>query len=311
LKHQSGSAVPFSDGHPPSESKRGSMNGPPTSGRKRLFSGSSMRRPSTSQETLDDDDRRSIFSFDREKPRSMKNLSLNTTSSFWDEVGDTVPSSPLASTSDYTPQQIMSPADMRKLEADFRESFASSRSRGMSIISASTVTSESDNASMHGLTASIQPRGLLNPQPHLMRSNSTSSRSGVIPLRLPRPPHTSSPSNETSPPSFTSLPPPPRSRRSQQPPNVSNVFEAPIIKPLSPPPRTRTLNKKPSSEANRRTSLLRKPSFLDIDDDLEKTPLPPLPSSFPVPHLHREDSFLDLARESLDTVRSDTDEERF
>jgi len=218
---------------------------------------------------------------------------------------------------DYTPQRIMSPADMLKLEADVQESLSYSRTRGMSIVSASTVTSESDNtSSMHGITASLRSHGLLNPQPHPIRSNSMGSGGVVVPPRLPRPytSHSSSPATDApSSPGFVSLPPPPRSRR---PPTISKASvgpEVPTLKPLSPPPRARILNKKPSSESNRRTSLMRKPSFLDIDDDLEvkKPPPPPLPLPLPVPPLHREDSFLDLARESLDTIRSDMDEEQF
>lgn len=317
LKHQSGSAVPFSDGQTAAESKRGSASGPPTPGRKRLFSGSSTRRPSTSQETFGDDDRRSVFSLDREKPISTKNRSSNAPSSFWDEGGDAAPSSPHASPHDYTPQRIMSPADMLKLEADVQESLSYSRTRGMSIVSASTVTSESDNtSSMHGIAASLRSQGLLNPQPHPIRSNSMGSGGVVVPPRLPRPStsHSSSPATDTpSSPGFVSLPPPPRSRRPHTSSKVSVVPEVSTLKPLSPPPRARILNKKPSSESNRRTSLMRKPSFLDIDDDLEvkKPPPPPLPLPLPVPPLHREDSFLDLARESLDTVRSDMDEEQF
>lgn len=307
LKHQPASGIPFSDGHTSTETKRGSASGPP---RKRLFSGSSTRRPSTSLETLDDD-HRSVFSLDRDRPS--RSHSSNIKSSFWDEGGD-VPSSPQASTAEYTPQQIMSPADMLKLEADVQESLSSSRQRGMSIMSTSTMTSDDNASSIHGHTV-IRAVGLLNPQLHPMRSNSMGGGGAVVPPRLPRPStsHSSSPI-DTSPLGLVSLSPPPRPRRSQLSPNVSVISDVPTLKPLSPPPRTRTLSKKTSSDLNRRTSLMRKPSFLIIDDDLEikKAPPPPIPLSLPVPPpLSREDSFLDLNRESLDTIRSDMDDEQF
>ncbi|KAJ4485884.1 hypothetical protein J3R30DRAFT_3401597 [Lentinula aciculospora] len=310
LKHQSsGSAVSHFD-RP--ESKRGSMNGPPTPSRKRLFSGSSTRRPSTSQETFVDDDHRSVFSLDREKqtPISPISTKLSSKSSFWDEgSADATPSSPHTSTMEYTPQQIMSPADMEKLEADVRESLSSSRSRGMSIISTSTTTSEPDNASsLPSLMGSLRSHGLLNPQPHPIRSNSMGSGGAVVNPRLPRPSTghsiaSQTASNDIPSPGFVSLPPPPRFRRAQP---ALGVPEAPL-KALSPPPRTRAITKTASIEKlNRRPPMTRKSSFLDIDGEpVVKKPSPP-----PVP-LHGGDSFLDLARESLDTVRSDTDEERF
>ncbi|KAF9076037.1 hypothetical protein BDP27DRAFT_1313808 [Rhodocollybia butyracea] len=306
LKHQStGSTVTSSDGM---ESKRASANGPPTPSRKRLFSNSSIRRPSTSQDTLADDDHRSVFSLDREKPHGLLTRNLTSKSSFWDETsGDTAPSSPHALTVDYTPQQIMSPAEMLKLEADVQES----RSRAMSITSSATFASVDPEqvSTMHTLASSVRSHGLLNPQPPPIRSNSMGSGSVIVSPRLPRPStaqSSSSPSilsNISSPPGFVSLPPPPRSRRSQ--PTFTPSNEVPLIKPLSPPPRTRIVSKKASAEKvnTRLTSLMRKPSFLDIDDDLvEKSPPP-------VPALTREASFLDLARESFDTVRSDTEDE--
>ncbi|KAJ3771996.1 hypothetical protein FB446DRAFT_71686 [Lentinula raphanica] len=303
LKHQSsGSAVTSFDG---SESKRGSLNGPPTPGRKRLFSGSSMRRPSTSQETFMDDDHRSVFSLERLAPVSPSSTKVSGTSSFWDEGGvDPVPTSPRAFAQDYTPQQIMSPAEMLKLEADVRESLSSSRSRGMSIASASTIASESGSTSpLPSLTGSIRTHGLLNPDLHPTRSNSMGGGGMVVAPRLPRPSTGySTTSNDRSSPALVSLPPPPRSRR----PQPSQAIPEPPLKALSPPPRPRTIKKTASTEkVNRRPPIARKSSFLDIDGDtaVKKSSPPPVP-------LHGGDSFLDF-RESLDTVRSDTDEERF
>ncbi|KAJ3750674.1 hypothetical protein DFH05DRAFT_1518820 [Lentinula detonsa] len=308
LKHQSsGSAVTLFEG---SEPKRGSLNGPPTSGRKRLFSGSSMRRPSTSQETFGDDDHRSVFSLDKPTPVSPTSTKLSNTSSFWDEGSvDAAPSSPRASTLDYTPQQIMSPAEMLRLEADVQESMSSSRSRGMSIASASTIASEPDSASpLPSLTGSVRSHGFLNPQPHPTRSNSMGSGGMVVTPRLPRPStgHSiSSPTflNDRSSPGLVSLPPPPRSRR----PQPSSIVPEPPLKALSPPPRPRVVKKTASNEkVNRRPGMTRKSSFLDIDGDVVVKK-----SSPPSILLHGGESFLNLDRESLDTVRSDTDEEQF
>ncbi|KIK70751.1 hypothetical protein GYMLUDRAFT_51959 [Collybiopsis luxurians FD-317 M1] len=308
LKHQSSGSAATSDG---AESKRASV-GSPTPSRKRLFSGSSMRRPSTSQESVGDDDFRSVFSVEREKPSSFspKTAFSTTKSSFWDEgYSDTLPGSPTAvSTFDYTPQQIMSPAEMLKLEAVVQKSLSSSRPREISRGSTSTFASNSNSAS----STPIAPR-LLNPQPSPTRSNSMGS-GGVVTPRLPRPSTanslTLSTMNNTLSPDFVSLSPPPRSRSRRPQPtlDISSLTPEAPLKALSPPPRNKTVTKKLSSEkVDRRSSLMRKPSFLDIDDDatFEKSRPPPVPPAF------QADSFLDLARESLDSARSEPEDEQF
>ncbi|THV07628.1 hypothetical protein K435DRAFT_848044 [Dendrothele bispora CBS 962.96] len=138
----------------PSISRRGSSTDPPTPGRKRLFSGSSLRRPSTAQSLKDreeDSDFRSIFSLPIEDPKPASNNNNNiTTSSFWDEQQVERPvdllASPRPSTADYTPQQIISPSEMLVIEAKVQESRQGGRERNMSITSASTMasTNESD-----------------------------------------------------------------------------------------------------------------------------------------------------------------------
>ncbi|KAH9950878.1 hypothetical protein B0H21DRAFT_720241 [Amylocystis lapponica] len=123
--------------------RRGSVTNPSTpSSRKRLFSGSSIRRSTSSQapnspSTSIEDDRRSVFSLEETRPTSSSGqkivmsfgnfgspLSLLTSnacvapSSFWND-SPSVPSCSQAnrvSQSEYTPQHIISPADMLKLE---------------------------------------------------------------------------------------------------------------------------------------------------------------------------------------------------
>ncbi|KAF5388555.1 hypothetical protein D9757_004618 [Collybiopsis confluens] len=306
LKHQSSGSAATSDGV---ESKRASVSSSNPS-RKRLFSSSSMRRPSTSQEVIGDDDYRSVFSFEREKPSLVSSRAYlpTTKSSFWDEpYSDTLLGSPTAvSNIDYTPQQIMSPAEMLKVEADVQESLSSSRPRATLRIS-STSTFTSDSNSTPPLRNTPQ---LLETPPPAIRSNSMSHR-GVITARLPRPSSGTSPTplsmnrGSTSP-EFVSLSPPPRHRRPQPRLNTSSLTPDASLNALSPPLRSRAITREGSSEkVNRRSSLMRKPSFLDIDDDVIVT-------KALQPPVHEADSFLDLARESLDTVRSsDSEDERF
>jgi len=64
--------------------------------------------------------------------------------------------------------------------------------------------------------------------------------------------------------------------------------------PLSPPPRKNIRPKISVEERMHRQSILRKPSFLDIDDEMDKEPV----------LMRRQDSFLDLTRGSFDSVRS-------
>ncbi|KAK7465346.1 hypothetical protein VKT23_005325 [Stygiomarasmius scandens] len=191
----------------PSISRRGSSTDPPTPGRKRLFSGSSLRRPSTAQSLKDKDeesDIRSVFSYDGSKPATL-------TSSFWDEreVERPVdlPSSPKASTIDYTPQQIISPSEMLDIEARVQESKSGGRERGMSIVSASTVasTSESDFGmhSINGLGSIAQsllggvkvaetPPASLGRSTSILSNSSSISRAGgggsIVSPKLPTSP---------------------------------------------------------------------------------------------------------------------------
>ncbi|ESK98141.1 hypothetical protein Moror_387 [Moniliophthora roreri MCA 2997] len=337
------------------EGKRDSTSGPSsTPVRKRLFSASSLRRPSTSHSPASitaEDDVRSIFSLSMDSPE--RNLYMTSSrptpnpqsASFWEDPDP--PSSPQATHVDYTPQQIMSPADMLKFEASVQESLSSSRARGLSVVSSSTVlsTSESEYApsvmSLQPPPSVMSQNSLGSPQ-ELGRSHSLVGRDfngGTNMLYSKSRPSTSqgpaylhspidsvesfSPFSPSSspPPEFVSLPPPPRPRRgtalhthSNTPPPSASASDVPALKPLAPPPRKQSLPTPTHKQMSRR-SIMKKPSFLHIDDDVPDqsrplpTPPPPPPSrSTGAKLLKHEDSFLDFARESLDTLRSDTDD---
>ena len=74
------------------------------------------------------------------------------------------------------------------------------------------------------------------------------------------------------------------------------------LMPLSPPPARRSTSRRvlepPSVAPISRPVVSRRPSFLDMRDDLDRGPPPP-----------PDDSFLDMSKVSLDTVRSGTEED--
>ncbi|KAG5717999.1 hypothetical protein E4T56_gene3994 [Termitomyces sp. T112] len=310
----------MTDSQPNTEQRRGSAGGFSLPVRKRLFSsGSNSRRPSTSQSIVPEDDSQSVFSV-----RSVPDQSIGTTifkppgqplsphpnSSFWDEVSlpDQMPSSP--STHEYTPQQIMSPAEIAKLEAsvdDLSTSDASNR-RGFSVLSTSTTTSivsdggpgtsvvesssSADAMSIHSVANKNKP--ITRSASLVQKGLSAPPRPGVRPSTSQLSVKTSTVSERSSPissppsPLMTSLPPPPRRGRSR----VAFVNDNFSPQSLPPPPSRRP--KISVENTLHRRSIMRKPSFLEIDDDSDKdTDIESLgepPSG----------SFLDLARESFD-----------
>lgn len=321
LRHTSSfgsQSTPSNDGHSsPVDSRGGSSSGPSTPGRKRLFSGSSHRRPSTSQCTPSEDDALSLFSLQSNqeqtlgssftRPFSSTNSSVQ--SSFWEEgATDHTQSSPPPTVHEYTPQQIMSPAEMAKVEASVEESSIYSRRRGLSVVSSAASEREEEFVPA-GLSPppSARYNARLNALP--VRRSSMMTRGLVAPPRLSLRPSTSdanivssstseqaTPRASSSPPStITSLPPPPRPRPRPLAPQPDSPS---IVTALSPPPVRRILRAKVSMEMEKvtRKSLMRKPSFLEIDDDIDRDP------GFVGKPL--DGSFLDLARESFDTVRS-------
>ncbi|KAJ7596626.1 hypothetical protein C8J56DRAFT_816458 [Mycena floridula] len=277
------------------ESRRGSTSG---STRKRLFSTSSAR-PSTSNGASMEDDARSILSLataDNHGSLS-KTLSLSTASvsannfqsSFWDET----PSSPGPSVSEWTPQRIMSPAEMAKVEARVNETEKMYRKRGLSVVSSPTsITSDEDSFSLYSPQHALPSRSnsVLSKSPSFFQR--TSHSSSTPPLSSST--HSSLPIDS---PRLISLAPPPRSWTR---PSSSSNSEAAGFLPLTPPPRKP--RRKPSAETvsrDKRRSIMRKPSFLDIGDDkdTDEENIAPVVGG----------SFLDLARESFDTLRSTDD----
>lgn len=310
---------------PTSDSRRGS-----TSGRRRLFSGSSISKLSLSQQTLNrDDDALSTFSLRSDhdphlvpyKPSS-STKGTRPPSSFWDEASDHMPASPVRSTLEYTPQVIMSREELARLEESVETTPAySTRSRGFSVLSTSTMASDYDKH------YDFSPVGLSPPPPATrpnskqlqirMSSNSFSAKPSSTLSRPNSPPHSilstasdhrssmqtmspgsSSPSPQTL--VMTSLPPPPRRRR----PTV--ISEPDLPNPTPPPfPSLVSIQKSSSMRSKftvekslHRRSILRKPSFLDIGDDSDQA------TESEVDELVTG-SFLDLARESFDTIRSE------
>jgi hypothetical protein len=263
-------------------------------------------------------------------------------SSFWDE--EALNSSPPTNSEpqDYGPQQILSAADILKFENMVRDGenlseFVRSRENSVTSLAtskhsgrtapelATTVGSlslppvkwnrDSSQAingrvvipdrprtrgnSLQGKTGgstNVHPQAIVSPSPVISaRSQSFQSLNAVpglpVPPRLRTRPSTSSgPSSPLaeSAPSFGAG-------------DRSSV----ILHPLSPPPMRRSAARRildPPSPPSvlQRPAITRRPSFLDMRDDPVREPPPPPPP---------EDSFLDMGKASLDTVRSSMDEE--
>ncbi|KIY69151.1 hypothetical protein CYLTODRAFT_489163 [Cylindrobasidium torrendii FP15055 ss-10] len=278
--------------------KRGS-----TGGRKRLFSGSSFGRPTTSSSSshFGDDDTRSIFSLPAEPcERDIGSYSKAPAgASFWEEnfVSTTPPA-------EYVPKPIMTPAEMLQVEASVQESLTGgrhSRPRGMSVMSSETTASEYSLG--EGLAAPFSSTTSLAPSSSYSRNMSSSqttltsmSSNHFVPSPIS--------SMAIVPPTLSNTPPRPRSSR------IANA-ETGII-PLSPPPRAKS-RKKPSTETSsihsaQRVLSIRKPSFLDIDDEVDRTMHSAVKKSSPVRAEPPPDgSFLDFARESFESERNFVD----
>ena len=315
--NSSGSQSPISvnDGVPLTDQRRDSA-GAISPGRKRLFSGSNLRRPSIAQHLPSEDDALSILSMRSEHeyvPSFFKPVSPTASSSFWDEsTHDHIPDSPRGVGHEYTPQQIMSPAEMAKVEASVEESSVHGRARGLSVLSASSATSDgSESVASGSLSLSTWHSG--TPVTTPQRTTSLLLTGLTVPRRLAVRPstsdaHVTEPTSSTSPkPSspppqvITSLPPPPRPRT--RPPiltQVSSEDESGIRTPLLI--RRSLLSKASAEKSFNHQSIMKKPSFLEIDDDDTDRE-----SEGEIPGKPLHGSFLDLARESFDSVRSVVD----
>ncbi|PPQ67124.1 hypothetical protein CVT25_005725 [Psilocybe cyanescens] len=308
-----------------------------STGRRRLFSHSSQNRPSTAQpSSTTDDDSFSLFSLrsDAEShhaPHRPSKTSTNKsipTSSFWEEgSSENMPHSPVRSNYEYTPQAIMSKADLAKLEASVDNSpLKSTRARGFSVLSASTVASDLDNGS------EIIPIGLSPPPPpsrsnYTTRMSTSSAKKSPASSSLPQRPHTSPISDipvqndiddnfsqatssavsqvtivrPRTPPALISLPPPPRRQRPTlltQP----EILEGSRIRgpPSAKSAKAGSMRISTVEKAMHRKSIMRKASFLEIDDETDQETEPERVDE------RINGSFLDLARESFDSTRSDT-----
>ena len=313
----------------------------PTNVRKRLFSGTSLRVSLSSQAPDPDDDNPSIFSLPSAisaQPPSHTTTPISGSSvsnkrqmsSFWD---DEIPIHPNAvdESRDIGPRHILSAADILEFEnmvlgGENHNGFV--RSRENSITSAATsnhpvrtaydpaipVGSGSPpsaarqfyslgTASSRSLASSRQrTRGISLQGKKVADAINGRSQIGVTSLgqagrslssqslsalhALPQPPRQRTrPSTSSGASSLTAEDAPPGDRTS---------FIA--LMPLSPPPARRSATRRtldpPTVAPMLRPVVSRRPSFLDMRDDLDREPPPP------------DDSFLDMGKVSLDTVRS-------
>ncbi|KAH7930396.1 hypothetical protein BV22DRAFT_1191228 [Leucogyrophana mollusca] len=300
-----------SDSPSSADARRGN---PPQPVRKRLFSGSGQRQPSTS--TTTDEDMRSVFSLPTEVDRARVTATRTTASLLDEPVSDNMSTS-THSAGEYVPQHIMSPAEMLKVEACVQSEFEAkyrdalqNRQRGVSFTSASTPLL---NAYVkEGLSAAPTSFPRLAPT----RSASTAGRGPhTLPRLTTRPstaqgdstastmssPATTSPSSACP---IVGLSPPPRART--RPHTAETTYNdasssrrssnVPFNPLTPPPPRKRNIRTSLIGErATPHKSMMRKPSFLDITDDG--------PS-------YEDGSFLDFdsGKESLDLSRGTDDE---
>ncbi|KAF8844103.1 hypothetical protein BDN67DRAFT_963188 [Paxillus ammoniavirescens] len=288
-----------SDTNLPTEPWRLATNSPPVTMRRRLFSGSSHRNLSTG--TVDDD-LHSVFSLPTESERAHGVPSLHPGSLLDEGDSESVLICAVAPAPDYA-QQIMSPAEMLKVEAVVQSEFDSkygellrNRQRNISFTSASTPPS-----------GPIHVKEGLSPAPTLFSrfpSRTPSGSSGAPSLLAGRPSTAQDASYSPSSPLSTSpvsptvgLPPPPRSRSR---PHTSETTYSDVssrrssnvpINPLFPPPRKRWTPVAVNGDKPPHKSMMRKPSFLEITDEA-----PPYNGSF---------LDFDSGKESLDLPRDD------
>lgn len=235
-------------------------------------------------------------------------------SSFWDENGSPVTSSFVRSTSEYTPQPILSAAEVAKLEASIQNSPNRSVSNRAFSLSSSTTASDRENLDFAPAGLSPPPTAKSRSKPGSMRSfsskasvfHSPASSWARSPPRSPSLSISGSPDNDSrsttrfqpfssgSPAELvTSLPPPPRSRQRSQlvsHPEGSNLapsFSSSVLK---------SSRSKSSIEKDiHRRSIMKKPSFLEIDDDDTDQDVDLFSGEATT------DSFLDLAGELLES----------
>jgi len=318
----------------------------PTSVRKRLFSGTSLRQSTSSQTPEPDDDTPSIFSLPSVTSTTRPHTAIPThepsvsnkpdMSSFWDDETPNNPG-PGGESRDLGPQHILSAADILKFENMVRDGenlngFVSSRESSIpqsaSKHSVRTIHEQSTSArslfppsatrqfdSLGTASSKFLPPGRqrtrgISLQGKVDDVTSGRSQTGVASIG-----QTVRSMSTQSLNALRGLPPPPRqcsrpstssgatSQSSDDVPLFTTGDRSSMIAlaPLSPPPMRRSAPRRtlepPSASPILRPRISRTPSFLDMRDDVDREPAPP------------EDSFLDMGKASLDTVRSGTEED--
>jgi hypothetical protein len=301
-----------SETQPVVEQRRGSATS--FSGRKRLFSGGSVKRPSSQilSPGVADDDLEPVFISEPDTQEGGMAFidPFGRSDSPAGSVGnEDPPGSPLTSV-EYTPQRIMSPAEMLRIEASWNDGsedcdFGVPRLRVHSFASISTSMSHGAG----GLASPIPKHYVVDRGSILTGGGSHGQRETGISSPLRRTlqtstSHASMSQNGSNSPTHSSfhppagLPPPPRPRR-----QTGNSEHQALIVPLSPRP-IRRQNSKASTRSQPARSVMRKSSFLEIEDETQLRRSIPVPSKF-------AGSFLDLERgkDSFDTIRSDDEQE--
>lgn len=259
-----------------SESRIPPLPHPYTTVRKRMFSGS--RKPSTA---ITDEDLRSVFSLPTEAGRSHL-ASPRTVVSMLDEPSsESLASGMVYPAADFIPQYIMSPAEMLKMEAIVQGEFDVKYKEALQNPQRATFESTPMYGTMY------RKEGLKTALSSFPRSAPTRSASNVSkgppPRSFPRPSTAqtiSSTSVSRSSSTKVGLPPPPRQRARPHTTETlchEDLFSrrssnVPFI-PLSPPPRPKCAIaiRTPSlvgDTAVPQRSVIRKPSFLEIADDV-------------------------------------------
>lgn len=311
----------------------------PTNVRRRLFSGTSLRCSLSPQTPDPDDDSPSIFSlpttasppFSHSTAPTSGSFSPNKQqlSSFWD---DEMPTCPDVGNEprDIGPRHILSAADILKFDLECEKQNGSVRSRESSITSpapqnrpvrtahdppspAKSVSSPSASRQFYSLGAGSS-RSLMSGRQRT-RGNSLRGKVGDVSNVRPQIGVTSlgQAVRSLSSQSLSSLPGLPQPPRQRTRPSTSSGIPSPTtedvplftpgdrsslvaLMPLSPPPARRSAARPTldhtASTPTLRPVVSRRPSFLDMRDDLDREQLPP------------DDSFLDMGKVSLDTVRS-------
>jgi hypothetical protein len=279
---------------------------PTSPGRKRLFSSGSAKRPSSQILSPGDDDRQSVFTSEltQDDGASTPNASGRSDSpALSDALSDPPPTSP-----DYTPQMIMSPAEMLRIEASWNERLED-HDVGMSrdlAHSFAPISTSHDTESLQ--SPSLPKHYIVNQASSTLvggaSSGTSPSRRQMIRLSASQSNMSSkdspSPSSTHSPfvSSSLGLPPPPRPRRK----TGNDECQASMLS-LSPRPLRRR-DSKASTRSQPVRSILKKPSFFNTNDGTQQRQSIPVLSKF-------AGNFLDLerGRDSFDTIRSEDERE--